>query len=149
MDNFLSISVSASLALHAMSYISANPNRLITTKDISSAICASEAHLHKVLQRLVKTGIVKSTRGPRGGFKLKMPIGEIRLLDVFQAIEGPFKSDNCLMETSVCKSNKCIFGDVIKIVNNQVFSYLSQTKLSQISDVFDVADLTYHEELPE
>jgi len=136
MDNILHISGSASLAIHAMSYIAAKPDTLISAKDISSALRASEAHLHKVLQRLVKTKIVKSSRGPKGGFALRKPLEEIRLLDIIQAIEGPFNPDDCLFETPVCRGRRCIFRDVVRRVNDQVMDYLARTKLSELSDVF-------------
>jgi Rrf2 family protein len=142
MSNLLNISGSALLALHAITFMSAHPDKIATSNFIASSLGVSEAHLHKVFQRLVKMGIVKSFRGPKGGFLLRKPLEEIRLLDVFQAIEGPFKPDNCLMGTPVSKSKKCIFGDVIKKVNNQIMDYLSKTKLSQVADVFQNLDST-------
>ncbi|HUT63080.1 MAG TPA: Rrf2 family transcriptional regulator [Anaerolineae bacterium] len=147
MENFLNMSGSASLALHAIVFMSAHPEKMVSTNHIASSLGVSEAHLHKVFQRLVKTGIVKSIRGPKGGFMLRKPLDEIRLLDVFQAIEGPYQPDNCLMDTPDCKSKSCILGDVIKRVNNLVMGYLSKTKLSQLTEAFEDMNLKQHAEV--
>ena len=91
--------------------------------------------------------IVKSIRGSKGGFKLNKPLEEIRLIDVFQAIEGPFKPNNCLMETPVCNGKRCILGVVVENVNNHVFDYFSQTKISQLSNVFEISNFPHNEEV--
>jgi Rrf2 family protein len=53
------------------------------------------AYLNKQLQALSKAGIVTSTPGPRGGFRLARPPEDISLLDVVTAIEGPEEAFRC------------------------------------------------------
>jgi Rrf2 family protein len=53
------------------------------------------AYLNKQLQALSKAGIVTSTPGPRGGFRLARPAEDISLLDVVTAIEGPEEAFRC------------------------------------------------------
>ena len=137
MDTFLNISGATSLALHAMAFISSNPDRLITAREIASALDASEAHLHKVLQLLVKTKILKSTRGPQGGVILRKPVEDVKLIDIVESIEGTIKSDNCLFETQVCCGNHCIFGGLLSLVNTQVINYLKTATLLDVSGLFD------------
>jgi Rrf2 family protein len=86
MSNLFKVSEAASLALHAMLHIVANPNRPVSTREIASGMHASEAHLAKVLQRLARVGLARSTRGPKGGFVLGRPAETITLLDVYEAI---------------------------------------------------------------
>ncbi|MGW0791724.1 RrF2 family transcriptional regulator [Streptomyces sp. NPDC002911] len=45
-------------------------------------------YLNKQLQLLVRGGLLTSTPGPRGGFRLARPLSEITLFDVVEAIEG-------------------------------------------------------------
>jgi Rrf2 family protein len=52
-------------------------------------------YLNKQLQALAKAGIVRSTPGPKGGFELAKEPGEITLLDVVVAIEGPEQAFRC------------------------------------------------------
>lgn len=53
------------------------------------------AYLNKQLQALVKAGIMTSTPGARGGFRLARPLEEITTMDVVAAIEGPAEAFQC------------------------------------------------------
>ena len=68
MPTMLKISEAATLALHTAFFLVTNPDRRLTTREMASTMGASEAHLSKVLQRLVHAGLVESVRGPKGGF---------------------------------------------------------------------------------
>jgi Rrf2 family protein len=46
------------------------------------------AYLSKLLKSLVRAGVLDATTGPRGGFRLARPPGEITVLDVVDAVEG-------------------------------------------------------------
>jgi len=136
MENILKISEAASLALHAVVYLADRTNEKLTNKDIAAAIKVSEAHLSKVMQRLAKAGIVTSNRGPKGGFTLAKDPVETRLLDVYEAIEGPLPSGYCLIGSPVCGGDKCILGDLLRNLNNEVRFYLENTRLSDLTEVF-------------
>jgi len=135
MTNILKISEAASLALHTVVILAANPEKLLLTKELASTLRASEAHLSKVLQRLEKARIVKSTRGPKGGFKLERPGDEITLLEVYEAIDGKLSSSNCLLNECICNGD-CIMGKLLGELNNQVRNYLVKTKLSTLTSVY-------------
>ena len=70
MSGSLKISEAASLALHTMVYLAGDPSAHYPAGRLAEALCVSEAHLAKVLQRLVKAGMLVSVRGPKGGFRL-------------------------------------------------------------------------------
>jgi Rrf2 family protein len=53
------------------------------------------AYLAKHLQALARAGIVESTQGPRGGYRLSRPAAEITLLDVVTAVEGDEPAFRC------------------------------------------------------
>ncbi len=67
--------------------------------ELAQAVGVSQAFLTKVVQRLVLSGLMVSHRGPKGGFALSVPAGEISLLNVVEAIEGPIQLNLC---TGVC-----------------------------------------------
>ena len=58
------------LGLHALGELANEPDRCLTTQQVAAAIGTSEPHLSKVLQRLNKGGLIKSVRGPGGGYRL-------------------------------------------------------------------------------
>lgn len=132
MQNLLKISEAASLALHTMSYLAAQPERRVSTHEIAVRLKVSEAHLAKVLQRLGRAGLATSQRGPKGGFTLAKPPQEITLLEVYQAIEGPMTGSVCLLGHPVC-GGKCILGSLIGDLDRQVREYFGNTRLSEIT----------------
>ncbi len=79
------------------------------------------------MQRLVKSGLLKSVRGPNGGFFIEKPFREINLLDIYEVFEGTLLTTNCLFETPVCGKKTCVFGDLFHKLNTTVKSYLSNT----------------------
>jgi len=123
------VSEAASLALHTAAFLAGRPGEVVTTGEVASALDVSENHLSKVLQRLAKAGLVRSTRGPRGGFMLSRSPDDLTLLEVYEAIEGPLGTTNCLFGRPVC-DGECILGDLLTDVNAQIRAYLTGTKLS-------------------
>ena len=99
-NSILKISEAASLAMHACAVLAAHKGEPMAVGTIASALEASEAHLSKVFQELARGGLVRSLRGPKGGFSLTRPAEEITLLDVFEAIEGPFQAASCIRHAS-------------------------------------------------
>jgi len=130
MSSLLRVSEAASLALHTTVFLTGNPGQPVPAREIAAALDVSEAHLAKVLQRLGKFGLVRSFRGPKGGFVLGKNEDEITLLEVYESIEGPLEATHCLFDIPACNGNGCIFGDLLETVHRQVNKYLSETKLS-------------------
>ncbi len=138
MANFFKISEAASLAIHAMLCISETPDRRVSIKEIVSRFKVSENHLAKVLQRLARVGLVRSTRGPKGGFMLAKPPEEIALLDVFEAIEGPLTTGCCLFGTPVCGRKACVFGGLVQSSITRIRDHMAETKLSNLIEMDEV-----------
>ena len=136
MANVLKVSEAASLALHTMVLLAASSDRLWSTHDIADTLDASEAHLSKVLQRLARMDLVRSVRGPKGGFSLMRSPESISLLDVYESIEGPLAKTDCLLGRRLCDGTNCILGTLLKNTNREVKKYLSKTKLSGVTDVY-------------
>ncbi len=136
MNNVLRISDAASLALHSMVLLAANEDEVLSTRAIAATLQVSQAHLSKVMQRLAKVGLVASTRGPRGGFKLERPGEQINLLEVYQAIEGELMPTHCLLGIPICRGDKCILGGLLAVINRQTREYLAGTSLSDLTDVY-------------
>lgn len=131
MPGILRISEAAVLAIHTAALLGAREGEVLTNGEMASFLGASGAHLSKVLQRLTRSGIVRSVRGPLGGFTLARPGGDVALLDVFEAIDGPFDQSECLLGTPVC-DGECVLGDVLSEVNRIVRERLSGTRVCDI-----------------
>jgi Rrf2 family protein len=137
MPQGIPISEAASLAMHSMAYIASKEEPAsASVHEISERLEVSEFHLSKVLQRLTKSGLLRSNRGPQGGFKLAASKNTLTLLDVYEAVEGPLKKQACLMRKKTCKKKSCILGDSINAMWDIFHRHLSSTRISDIADTY-------------
>lgn len=136
MATILKISEATTLALHAMIYIAANPERPISTAKIAERFNVSAAHLSKVMQRLTHVGLLKSLRGPNGGFVLMKPANEVTLLEIYEIIEGPVPTSTCLLETPACSGDLCVISKLLKNVQKEVNKFLKNTTIDKQAKVF-------------
>lgn len=136
MSAVLKISEAASLAMHAMVYLAAEPDRRVSSVEIATTLGVSEAHLSKVFQRLVKAGLVDSARGRSGGFTLVGSAQKITLLKIYEAMEGPLVPTRCLLGKPICRGNHCILGGLLDTVDTQVRGYLARTRLAKLTGAY-------------
>lgn len=140
MRNILRITDAAVLAIHALAALGnhGHPRAPVSSSRLATAMKVSEAHLSKVLQRLSRAGMVKSVRGPRGGFTLDHDPTELTVLQVIEAIDGPLGDDSCLLGRPVCNSPAdCAMRLLAAEVRELVTRRLGKSTL----DDFDFADL--------
>ena len=128
----LRVSEAAAMALHTLAFLAQDTTHPLTTREIATQLAGSEAHLSKVLQRLVKLGLVISSRGPHGGFVLGQDADSINLLHVFEAFDGAIGDVNCMQTPARCEGTSCVFGELVAIVNRTVRAYLMDIKLSDL-----------------
>lgn len=67
----------------------------VSTAALAASFELPPAYLNKQLQALVRAGLLESTAGARGGFRLARPAEKITLMDVVVAIEGPDEVFRC------------------------------------------------------
>lgn len=127
MSSCLRISEAGALALHTMRMLVEADGSLVSNHAIADALKVSEHHLAKVHQRLVHVGIARAVRGPNGGFTLARPAAEISLLEIVEAVEGPFRLSQCLLGRPKCAKVNCILGALSDSINKQVTEFLAQT----------------------
>lgn len=123
MSRIITFSEAGSIAIHAIVLVG-KAKEIINVNHIAEATGSSRHHVAKVMQMLVKDGFLKSTRGPRGGFVLKLPAGEITLLEIYEAIEGPIEITDCMMEYPVCPFDKCLMENLVKRMTIEIKEYL-------------------------
>lgn len=136
MPGLLNISDAASLALHGMAVLAQQPGRMVSTHEIASELNASEAHLAKVLGRLAKCDLAQSVRGPKGGFRLTRPPGEIVLLDIYQAIDQVPPDGQCLFGRALCPDKRCMFRTLLSEVEVLVSGHLAKTTLADLAQTY-------------
>jgi Rrf2 family transcriptional regulator, cysteine metabolism repressor len=90
-----------------------------------------ERFLLQILRNLVTHGILRSTRGVDGGYALVKPANQISLLEVIEAIEGPYDSTLEVGEGLPIDS-RTMLRDALEEVTTTTRSQLEAIKLSQL-----------------
>jgi Rrf2 family protein len=128
----LKISEAVSLGIHACVIIAGHGADKTNVGKMAETLKASRAHLAKVMQRLVKAGLISSTRGPQGGFVLNNSPDRIRLKEIYEAIEGQLPEGECLFEKKVCGRANCPMGNLLRKINQEVNDYLTGTNIKDL-----------------
>ena len=90
--------------------------------------------LAKVLQRLVRTGLLASTQGTRGGYTLSRPSKSISIADVIQAIDGPFTVTACSTEKNDCEQySKCSIRDPLWRIRERIAEALETVTIAEMA----------------
>ncbi|HOO96650.1 MAG TPA: Rrf2 family transcriptional regulator [Caldisericia bacterium] len=132
--NFFKLSEAASIALHSCIYLSRNTDRTVTSQEISQTLHSSKDHTDKVMQRLTKAGVIKTKRGPAGGYQLAKDLDKLSMLEVYEAIEGDISQVECPLNMAFCGGHGCIMGDLFVSIQNQVRDYLENTSMQKLSE---------------
>lgn len=145
MSSFVKISEAASIGMHTMALLARQSDRRFTNQEIADSLGASGHHLAKVMQRLVRVGLVNSTRGPQGGFLLAKPERTVTLLEVYEAVEGPADETGCLAEAPPCRGMRCILGRAVQSVETQLRDFLKKTTLADLAESLHITvDIQAH-----
>lgn len=119
------------LGLHALGELAKVPDKCISTQQIALAIGSTEPHLSKVLQRLNKGGLIKSVRGPGGGYKLNCDPEETPLRNIFELLGGPFDSKGCGLDG--CNNKICFIGAMMDELTRAFLRYLESRTLANFT----------------
>ena len=82
-------------AARVLSFLSNANGNISRSQSIAIATGIPESFLAKILGQLTRAGFVHSHRGARGGFSLAVDAGQLTLLDVVEAMEGPLHLNLC------------------------------------------------------
>ena len=112
-------------------------NRKIGIKEICKSSKTPESFTAKILQNLVKRGIVSSQKGPAGGFYLSKKLENITLYDIVEAIDGKGIFSKCGLGLSECNANKpCPLHSQFEVVRNELNQMCHNNTLKDLVEGF-------------
>ena len=131
----LRLSKKADYALMAMKHLAQNSSASSTSaREIAEQYDIPIELMAKVLQRLVRIGLLASTQGTRGGYTLGRPPASISVADVIEAIDGPFTVTACSTEKNDCEQySKCSVRDPLWQIRERIAAALGTVTLAEIA----------------
>lgn len=107
-------------------------------KDISRRQKISQRYLEQIFNKLLKAGLLKSRRGPRGGYMLSRDPSEISVGDIINAAQGPIVPVKCLAQDCDSKKKSC---DILETCITRHVWKETQTMLIDYYNSVSIADL--------
>jgi Rrf2 family protein len=130
----MQISRRVDYGLRAVIYLShQDSNRSCCLAEIAERQGIPHKFLEKIVQDLIRGGLVKSKRGPDGGYSLARSAGEITFQEVIEALEGPIAVNLCLEDHSQCDHlPRCTMFGVWNEVQRRVVDVFTRTTLADL-----------------
>jgi Rrf2 family protein len=132
----LRLSKKADYALMAMRHLArkATGSPSTSAREIAEQYDIPIELMAKVLQRLVRTGLLLSTQGTRGGYTLSRSSTAISVADVIQAIDGPFTVTACSTEKNDCEQyGKCSIRDPLWQIRERIVEALGTVTIAEMA----------------
>lgn len=99
------------IAIRVLMYCAAHCDRLVTKSEIAGRCNTSENHLAQVVNQLGQLGYLKTHRGRNGGLELSRAARDIRIGEVFRALEAPVPLAECFADVD----NTCPLVDACRL----------------------------------
>jgi Rrf2 family protein len=132
----LKLSKKIEYGLLAAQYIASHPGKLVSAKEMSDELNISFEFLAKTLQKLMKSDLVVSYQGIKGGYELARKPDEISMADIITALEGNPTIVDCVKfdGSSECgRSGNCSIKKPMGIIQKKINNILSSTTIAEIT----------------
>jgi Rrf2 family protein len=134
----LRLSKKADYALMAMKHLALRSDRsshaTASAREIAELYDIPIELMAKVLQRLVRRGLLASQQGTRGGYQLARIPEQISVADVIQAIDGPVTVTACSTDDGQCEQfAKCNVRDPLWRVRERILSALGECTIAELA----------------
>jgi Rrf2 family protein len=130
----MQITRQADYAIRAVRYLAKQaPDKRSATSTVAREMKIPPSFLAKIISQLSIAGLLQTSRGARGGVVLARPAGEISMLDVVEAIDGPIRLNECVGDPANCEfSDDCLVHPIWREVQESMVKRLSETRFDQL-----------------
>ena len=108
--------------------------RAVALADIAARQEISLSYLEQLFARLRRRGLVKSARGPGGGYRLAKGAGETTIADIVHAVDEPLRATRCASKGKGCmmKGERCLTHDLWEDLGSRIEDYLASVSLADV-----------------
>jgi Rrf2 family protein len=138
----LKLTKKADYGLMAMKHLAEHANGgACSAKDVADAYGIPQEVMAKILQRLVKAGLLHSQHGTNGGYTLVRDAHKISAFDVIRAIDGPLFITSCITVRGECgQSERCTIREPLRRVNQRIEDVLRRITISEMKEEPEIAE---------
>ena len=116
-----------------LAHLASNQATVCSAADVAAATGIAPPTVSKLLKLLARAGLVSSTRGANGGYRLSQAPHEISAADVIDALEGPVSITECSASDGDCEHEGiCSVGDAWQRINVAIRRALQDITLNDL-----------------
>ncbi len=104
----------------------------VTLAGISDRQAISLSYLEQLFSRLRRNGLVKSVRGPGGGYRLAKNQAEISVSQIISAVDELIDATQCAGKENCRDEQRCMTHDLWSSLNDKILEYLSGVSLADL-----------------
>ena len=131
------LSTKGRYAVMAMADLARNEGeaRAVCLADIASRQDISLAYLEQIFARLRRRGLVKSMRGPGGGYRLAKAADQTAIAEIVTAVDEPLSALRCSGGPKGCMpgGERCLTHDLWDALGRQIHDFLSGVSLEDVT----------------
>ncbi len=105
----------------------------VTLADISACQGISLSYLEQIFARLRRRGLIRGTRGPRGGYRLARPPEEITIADIISAVNEPLDTTRCGGRQNCQNGAPCLTHELWTELSRQIHDFLDGITLAEFA----------------
>jgi len=131
------LSTKGRYAVMAMADLARNGcDRAVSLAEIAGRQEISLSYLEQLFARLRRGGLVKSVRGPGGGYRLARAASETRVADIVLAVDEPIRATRCTGQTGakgcMLSGERCITHHLWEELGREIHGFLARVSLEDV-----------------
>lgn len=111
--------------------------RPVALADVAKRQEISLSYLEQLFAKLRRRGLIKSVRGPGGGYMLSRSAADTRIADIVLAVDEPIRATRCTPGSPEgCRGNheRCATHDLWEALGNQIYGFLNAVTIADVVD---------------
>jgi len=113
----------------------------VTLSEISKRQDISLSYLEQLFTRLRKRQLVRSTRGPGGGYSLNKPAGQLAVAEIVAAVDETVDTTRCSGASNCHDGSQCLAHELWHGLSRQIFGFLSDITLQDLMEDGSIRDV--------
>lgn len=142
----MKLSTRGKYGLYAMYYLAEHKDEGPQSLQNIASTGVPKQYLEQLLGNLRRAGLIHSVRGAQGGYQIARPPGEITILDVIDAMEGPLELSECMTDEGHCdRSCQCPVRRVWQKLTDSINRELADVTLDEMLPANNECEAIPHE----
>jgi Rrf2 family protein len=128
-------------AVRAIMHLARHSNGFVSSRDISNEEEIPLQFLRRILQKLIRSGLVESKEGVAGGVRLKADPGTIKIADLMRLFQGKIQLTECMFRKRICSNREtCVLKKRIQRIEKMVARELEDITIADLLRDLEVRD---------